>query len=115
MLAISIDTPMYQAPYPPFGVAASSSIGLVCYLYSLGIYLSAISVSEDVKLRQGIRKYATINQSKLLDSIGTAQMELEIEKTVLKIGKEQQETLAEQTGVEPSLTEEGLPREISGI
>lgn len=107
-LAISIETPMYQAPYPPFGVAASSSIGLMSYLYSLGMYLSAISVSEDVKLRQRIREFASVNQTKLLDSIGTAQMEQEIERTVLKIGKEQQETLAEQTGVEPSVTEEDM-------
>ena len=47
MLAISLETPVYQAPYPPFGVAASSFIALTCYLYSLGIYSSAISVSEE--------------------------------------------------------------------
>ena len=104
MLAISIETPMYQAPYPPFGVAASASIGLMCYLYGVGIYLSAISVSEDVKLRQAIRQYV-IDESKLLDSIGTAEMEQQIEKAVSKITKEQEEVLAEQTGVEPSLTE----------
>jgi hypothetical protein len=104
MLAISIETPMYQAPYPPFGVAASASIGLMCYLYGVGIYLSALSVSEDVKLRQAIRQYV-IDESKLLDSIGTAEMEQQIEKAVSKITKEQEEVLAEQTGVEPSLTE----------
>ncbi|MBV9667733.1 MAG: hypothetical protein JO327_06340 [Nitrososphaeraceae archaeon] len=104
MLAISIETPMYQAPYPPFGVAASASIGLMCYLYGIGIYLSAISVSEDVKLRHAIRQYV-IKESKLLDSIGTAEMEQQIEKTILKITKEQEGVLTEQTGVEPSLTE----------
>jgi hypothetical protein len=105
MLSISIETPMYQAPYPPFGVAASASIGLMSYLYSVGIYLSAISVSEDVKLRQAIRQYV-IQESKLLGSIGTAQMEQQIEKTILKITKEQEKVLEEQTGVEPSLTED---------
>lgn len=105
MLAIAIETPMYQAPYPPFGVAASASIGLMCYLYGLGIYLSAVSVSEDVKLRQAIRNHV-IQESKLLDSIGTAQTEQQIEKTVLKITKEQEDILAEQTGVEPSMTED---------
>jgi len=105
MLAISIETPMYQAPYPPFGLAASTSIGLTSYLYGLGIYMSAISVSEDVKLRQAIRKYV-IEESKLLDSIGTAQMGQQIEKNVLKVTREQQDILAEQTGVEPSLTED---------
>jgi hypothetical protein len=117
MIAISIETPIYQAPYPPFGVAASSSIGLMCYLYSLGIYLSAISVSEDVKLRQSIRKFAIINldQSRLLDSIGTAHLEQEIVRRVLKIANEQREALADQTGVEPSLTEEEIKNYLADI
>jgi NACalpha-BTF3-like transcription factor len=95
---------MYQASYPPFGVAASASVSLLYYLYGLGIYLSAVSVSEDVKLRQAIREYV-IEESKLLDSIGTAQMGQQIEQTVLKIAKEQEEVLAEQTGVETSMSE----------
>jgi hypothetical protein len=47
-----------------------------------------------------------IQESKLLGSIGTAQMEQQIEKTILKITKEQEKVLEEQTGVEPSLTED---------
>jgi hypothetical protein len=79
----------------------------MCYLYGLGIYLSAISVSEDVKLRHAIRKYV-FQESNLLDSIGTAQMEQQIEKTVLKITKEQEEVLSEQTGIEPSMSEDDV-------
>ena len=60
---------------------------------------------EDVKLRQAILQYV-IQESKLLGSIGTAQMEQQIEKTILKITKEQEKVLEEQTGVEPSLTED---------
>jgi hypothetical protein len=41
-----------------------------------------------------------LKESKLLDSIGTAQMEQEIQKKVLKLAKEQEKTLEEQTGVE---------------
>jgi len=41
-----------------------------------------------------------IKESTLLDSIGTAQMEQQIQKKVLKIAKEQEKTLQEQTGVE---------------
>ena len=47
-----------------------------------------------------------MEESNLLDSIGTAQMEQDIEKTILKITKEQQDVLTEQTGIEPSLTED---------
>ena len=78
---------------------------LASYLFSLGFYFSAVSVSEDEKQRKSIRKFV-MKESNLLDSIGTAQMEQEIEKTVLKIAKEEQQVLTEQTGVEPSLTED---------
>ena len=60
------------------------------YLFSLGFYFSAVSVSQDEKLRRSIRKYL-MEESNLLESIGTAQMKQDIEKTVLKIAKEQQE------------------------
>jgi hypothetical protein len=58
-------------PYPPFGLATISFMGLASYLIFVGIYSAAVSVSEDTKLRQSIRKIA-INESKLLDSIGSS-------------------------------------------
>ncbi|MGI0001695.1 MAG: hypothetical protein ACRD42_01285, partial [Nitrososphaeraceae archaeon] len=47
------------APYPPFGLVTICFMGLASYLFYLGIYSASISVSEDSKLRQSIRK-ATI-------------------------------------------------------
>ena len=47
---------------------------LSCYLIYAGLYYSAISVSQDTALRKSIRK-SVMDQSKLLDKIGTAQME----------------------------------------
>jgi len=105
MVAVAVQSSIIQTSFPAFGIASSSFVALASYLFSLGFYCSAVSVSQDDKLRRSIRKYV-MEDSKLLDSIGTAQMEQEIEKTVLKITKEQQETLTEQTGVEPSLTED---------
>jgi hypothetical protein len=52
----------------------------------VGIYSSSISVSEDVKVRQSIRKFAA-RESKLLDSIGSSHMERELERGVVKIAK----------------------------
>src|SRR5215204_5604599 len=43
------------APYPPFGLATISFMGLAAYLVVAGIYSSAISVSLDVGLRKTIR------------------------------------------------------------
>ena len=56
-------------------------IPLASYLFSIGLYCSAVSVSQDSSLRKIVRKSAT----DLLDHIGTAQMEKDIEKNVMKI------------------------------
>jgi hypothetical protein len=65
--------------YPPFGLVTVSFMGLSSYMLLLGVYSSAISVSEDSKLRQSIREVA-LGEPRLLDSIGTAQMEQELQK-----------------------------------
>jgi hypothetical protein len=62
------------------------------YLLFVGIYSSAISVAEDSKLRKTILKLA-VKETKFLHSIGTAQMEYEIQRKVLKLIKEQHEAL----------------------
>ena len=38
-------------PFPPFGLLSASFMGLSSYLVFFGIYSSAISVSQDSKLR----------------------------------------------------------------
>jgi hypothetical protein len=67
----------------------------------VGIYSSAISVAEDSNLRKSIRDFA-LGQSRLTDSIGSAQMEQEIEKRVLVFTKQIQDRMFG----EPSLTED---------
>jgi hypothetical protein len=93
-------------PYPPFGLTTVSFFGLASYLIFLGIYSSAISVAEDSSLRQTIRSFAA--ESRLLDSIGTAQMEQEIQARVIAFTKRNQDIMVEETGIEPSLTEEEM-------
>ena len=55
-------------------------------------------------LRQSIRKSVT-GQSKLLDSIGTAEMEKEVQKRVLTVVKKTSADMKERTGVEASMDE----------
>jgi hypothetical protein len=93
--------------YPPFGLATTSFLGLSAYLMLVGIYSSAISVSEDSKLRQSIRD-VTLRETKLLDSIGMAQMEQQIQKRVIDIVKRNQDNMVEETGIQPSVTEEDM-------
>jgi hypothetical protein len=90
--------------YPPFGIATISFMGLSSYLIFIGIYSSAISLAHDTNLRKLIKTSTLQQSSKLLDSIGTAQMIKQIEDKVIKATEEDAYKLAEQTGVEPSLT-----------
>lgn len=45
-----------SASFPPFGLAAVIFTGLSCYMVLIGIYSSAISISQNAKLRIAIRK-----------------------------------------------------------
>lgn len=93
--------------YPPFGLVTISFVGLASYLLLLGIYSSAISISQDVKLRREIRHIA-IRESKLLDSIGAAQMEQEIAKRIATVAKKHSDSMIERTGVQSSLSEQDI-------
>jgi hypothetical protein len=97
-----------QAGYPPFGLANVSFVGLAAFLIYIGLYQSAISVAQDVKLRQSIKNSTIQQSSKLLDRMGTAQMEKQIEDSVMKMTKDNASILADQSGVEPSLTDDEM-------
>ncbi|MDQ3969965.1 MAG: hypothetical protein M3275_16400, partial [Thermoproteota archaeon] len=60
----------------------------------------------DDTLRRSIKK--SIKDMKFLESIGTAQMEQELQKRVLTIAKENSDVMTEETGVQPSLTEDEM-------
>jgi hypothetical protein len=70
-------------PYPPFGLATLTVLIIAAYLMLLGIYNSATLVSANTNLRKFIRKRTL--ESRLLDLIGQAEMEKEIQKTVKEI------------------------------
>ena len=101
---IAGSTLVSQAAYPPYGLVSISFAGLSCYLIYNGLYFSAISVSQDMTLRQSIRK-SVMDQSKLLDDIGTAAMEKEVQKRVLTVVKKTSADMNERTGVEASMNE----------
>ena len=96
-----------QAGYPPYGIVAVSFTGLSCYLIYVGLYSSAVTVSQDTTLRLSIRKSLT-DQAKFLDSMGSAHMEQELQSTVLNIAKKNADVLTEKTGVEASMTDSDI-------
>lgn len=103
-----------QAAYPPFGLASVSFTGLSCYLIYTGLYSSAISVSQDVGLRQSIHKSA-IKEIKFLENMGSAQMEQELQKRVLTIAKKNSDIMTEETGVQPSLSEDDMKQYLEEV
>jgi hypothetical protein len=111
---VSSQNTVAQPTYPPFGVIAASFLGLSAYMMFLGLYSSAISVSQDIKLRQSIRRSA-IEEAKFLESIGTAQMEQEIQRRVLTIAKKNSDNMIEETGVQPSINEDEMKQYLGEV
>jgi hypothetical protein len=70
MFGLAFSTSAYQ---PTYGIAAHSLVLLSCFL-SIGWYSLALSIAQDKKLRETIRKEVK-DESKLLDNIGKAEME----------------------------------------
>jgi hypothetical protein len=94
-------------PYPSFVLVTVSFMGILAsYLFYLGIYSASISVSKDSKLRRSIRKAAIKESTKFLDSIGTAEMEHEIEKRVIAMTAATRENMERETGICSSFDED---------
>jgi len=99
--------------YPPFGLVTVSFVGLSSYLVLLGIFSSAISISHDANLRRQMRRLA-IRESKLLDSIGKAQLEEQVRKRVLHTTRLSKSEL-EGAGITSTLDEEEMNRYVEDV
>ena len=96
-----------QGAYPPYGIVSVAFTGLSCYMIYNGLYLSAVSVSQDMTLRKSIRK-SVIEQSKLLHNIGTAEMESRVQKQVLSVATKTSNAMADETGIQASMNEDEM-------
>lgn len=115
---------MITTVYPPFGFATISTYGLGSYLILLGLYLSALSVSQDEQLRNTIKK-STLSESKFLHTIGTSAAaaaaaagrkdDEKIISTVLEKTKQQQQRIARDTGIGTSLSDEDIKNYVKEI
>ena len=76
-------TSLVLGPYPPFGVSPILMLIIGSYLVLIGIYSSALSLSNNIQLRKLITNLA--KESKLLDSIGLAEVQKEKRQIVNKI------------------------------
>ncbi|WP_458720010.1 hypothetical protein [Candidatus Nitrosocosmicus sp. R] len=103
-----------SALQPTYGVAGHSLVLLSSYLFSIGLYASAISLSHDNDLRRSVRK----SMLELVHDIGTAQMEEEIQKArniVMKKAHEREIEMQRQTGVSPSIQEAEIKKYLEEV
>jgi hypothetical protein len=98
-----------------FGIAAHSLVLLSSYLFAIGLYYAAISISNDAALRKSIRTSINNTSSDLLQSAGLAETQQRIEKEVLKLARIQSDNLLKQTGVRPSMEEEDVKNYLEDI
>ena len=77
-------------------------------MFSIGLYYSAISISQDDTLRKTIRKSAM----QLLDNIGTAQMTEEFMARIKKLVLRNQQMLEDEAGIPSELNENNLKEDM---
>ena len=105
-------TALTLIPYPPFGLTTITILPIGAFLVMLGIYNSATLVSENINLRKSIHKIT--RESKLLDLIGQAEMEKELQKTINKIVKDK-DILREDPSVKLELDEIELKKYLDEV
>jgi hypothetical protein len=96
-----------HTPYPPFGIASISVVGFSAYYILFGIYSSSVSLSEDITLRDLIRK-SSASQLKFLTSISVGYLQDKIINQVLETSLRFKQDSVEQTGISSSLSKDEI-------
>ncbi|HEY0579324.1 MAG TPA: hypothetical protein VGC75_01340 [Candidatus Nitrosocosmicus sp.] len=104
MFDLAFSTSAYQ---PTYGIAAHSLVLLCACFVSIGWYSLALSIAQDKKLRETIRNKVR-DESRLLDDIGTAQMEQELQNRVLKLARKYDQRMKEESGIPSSMQENDI-------
>jgi hypothetical protein len=98
------------AAYPPFGFASNSMLTLSGSMIFMGLYSTAISISQDVRLRQYIKDLSR-SDSGFLSSIGQAQLEKHVQSKAFdleSVVREQRNELERKSGVQSSIQEQDI-------
>ena len=98
------------AAYPPFGFASFAMLTLSSYMIILGLYSTAVSISQDVRLRQYIKDLSRAD-SGFLSTIGRAQMERQVQakaSDLENVVKEQRIELEKKSGIQSSIEQHDI-------
>jgi len=105
---------LITAPFPPLGLLSGSYFGLAAYFIFIGLYSSAVSISQDARLRSSIRR-SIESEVRFLGNIGEAEMDHRILDKVLTTSKRFSEVMPEETGVWSSLSDEEIKEYIQEV
>ena len=105
---------LITAPFPPLGLLSGSYFGLAAYFIFIGLYSSAVSISQDSRLRASIRRSVEL-EVRFLGSIGDAEMDHRILDKVLTTSKKFSQNMPEETGVSSSLSDEEIKEYIEEV
>jgi hypothetical protein len=107
-------TNIFITPYPPFGLITESLVLVASYLFLIGIYSTAMSISRDSELRKFINTVVS-EEVKLLDNIGFAHLEKSLVNKIVPIVQEKAQMLEHTTGVRTSLTDTDIKQYLEEI
>jgi hypothetical protein len=107
MFFISATATVVHTPYPPYGIISISLVGFSSYYILYGIYSSSVSLSEDVTLRDLIRK-STTSQLKFLTSMSRGYLQDRVINQVYDTTRKFEENTEEQTGISSSLSKDEI-------
>ena len=114
LMAISTTLPQTSLLYPPFALVSWSLSGIAAYFIAFGFYSTVVSLTQDINLRKSVKKLV-ISDSKLFDSVSTAQIQLDLEKRVTRIVREQEEEMEKHTEIMAPVSNEVMKSYLNDV
>ena len=115
LLFISNQISLAASSYPPFGITTLMYLGLSSYLLLIGLYSTAVSLSEHAQLRKSIRNSIDQQHSRLLDHIGMSELQKEMDKRITPLIQRHAEQMNLQTAIDLPVSEEEIKQYIKEV
>ena len=115
LLYISSQITLTASSYPPFGIVTLSLLGLSSYLLLVGLYSTAVLLSQHAQLRKTIRNSIDEQHSRLIDGIGMSELQREMDKKIAPLIQRYAEQMNMQTMLDLTVTEEEVKQYMNEI
>jgi hypothetical protein len=115
LLYISSQVTLVASSYPPFGITTLLYSGLSSYLLLIGLYSTAVSLSQHAQLRKSIRNSIDEQHSRLIDGIGMSELQRDIDKRIAPLIQRHAEQMNIQTALDLTVSEEEVKQYMNEI